>query len=156
MKAIVYYDCGSPDALQCEEIEKPVPKDDEVLIRVPAASVNPYDWHFMRGTPYPSGDLTGSECDGDRHLLRADVAKQCRRVWGCTFSSGLLAGQLAGGAQRLLRYPLGIGGKGIGSHVHSDKILVAPPSSDVRCALLRRLERPNAVVHETSCEQVHR
>lgn len=52
MKAIVYHNYGSPDVLQFEEIEKPVPKDDEVLIKVHAASVNPYDWHFMRGLPY--------------------------------------------------------------------------------------------------------
>jgi NADPH:quinone reductase-like Zn-dependent oxidoreductase len=52
MKAIVYCDYGSPDVLRLEAIAKPVPKDDEVLIRVRAASVNPLDWHFMRGTPY--------------------------------------------------------------------------------------------------------
>jgi NADPH:quinone reductase-like Zn-dependent oxidoreductase len=52
MKAIVYRRYGSPDVLQCEEIEKPTPGDGEVLIKVRAASVNPFDWHFMRGTPY--------------------------------------------------------------------------------------------------------
>ncbi|CAN5597664.1 NAD(P)-dependent alcohol dehydrogenase [soil metagenome] len=52
MKAIVYCDYGSPDVLKLEEIERPVPNDDQVLIKVRAASVNPYDWHFMRGIPY--------------------------------------------------------------------------------------------------------
>jgi len=52
MKAIVYSNYGSPDVLRCEEIEKPAPGDDEVLIKVRAASVNPIDCHFMRGTPY--------------------------------------------------------------------------------------------------------
>lgn len=52
MKAIVYCDYGSPDVLKLEEIEKPTPADGHVLIRVRAASVNPLDWHFMRGTPY--------------------------------------------------------------------------------------------------------
>ena len=52
MKAIVYCDYGSPDVLKLEEIAKPVPNDDQVLIKVRAASVNPYDWHFLRGTPY--------------------------------------------------------------------------------------------------------
>ena len=52
MKAIVYHSYGSPDVLQCEEIEKPTAADDEVLIKVRAASVNPLDWHLMRGTPY--------------------------------------------------------------------------------------------------------
>ena len=59
MKAIVYYEYGSPEVLKCEEIEKPVPRDDEVLIRVHAASLNPYDWHFMRGTPYPLRLMAG-------------------------------------------------------------------------------------------------
>jgi NADPH:quinone reductase-like Zn-dependent oxidoreductase len=52
MKAIVYDDFGSPDVLRLEEIEKPVPTDDQVLVRVRAASVNPLDWHYMEGTPY--------------------------------------------------------------------------------------------------------
>lgn len=52
MKAIVYHNFGPPDVLQLEEIEKPVPKDDQVLVRVRAVSINPYDWHFMEGGPY--------------------------------------------------------------------------------------------------------
>jgi len=52
MKAIVYHQYGPPDVLQYADIEKPVPKDNEVLIRIRAASVNPLDWHFVRGTPY--------------------------------------------------------------------------------------------------------
>ncbi len=52
MKAAVYTRYGPPDVINVKDIEKPVPKDDEVLLRVRAASVNPYDWHFMRGIPY--------------------------------------------------------------------------------------------------------
>lgn len=52
MKAIVYRKYGSPDVLQCEEIEKPVPGDNKVLIRVCAASVNPLDWKVMSGGPF--------------------------------------------------------------------------------------------------------
>ncbi len=52
MKAVVCSRYGSPDVLQIRDVEKPVPNDDEVLIEVRAASVNPADWHFMRGTPY--------------------------------------------------------------------------------------------------------
>ena len=59
MKAIVYRRYGSPDILECEEIEKPIPGDDEVLIKVRAASVNPADWHFMRGKPYLVRVMTG-------------------------------------------------------------------------------------------------
>ncbi len=59
MKAIVYRRYGSPDVLKCEEIEKPTAGDNEVLIKVRAASVNPLDWHFMRGTPYIVRILAG-------------------------------------------------------------------------------------------------
>ena len=52
MKAIVYRCYGSPDVLKVEDIEKPTPADDEVLVEVHAASVNPLDWHYMRGSPY--------------------------------------------------------------------------------------------------------
>ena len=52
MKAIVYHNYGSPDVLQCEEIAQPTAGDNEVVIKVRAAGVNPYDWHFMRGLPY--------------------------------------------------------------------------------------------------------
>ncbi len=52
MKAIIYRNYGSPDVLKCEEIEKPTPGDDEVLIRVRAASLNPLDYHLMKGGPY--------------------------------------------------------------------------------------------------------
>jgi NADPH:quinone reductase-like Zn-dependent oxidoreductase len=52
MKAAIYTRYGPPDVVQITEVEKPVPKGNEVLIRVRAASVNPLDWHFVRGTPY--------------------------------------------------------------------------------------------------------
>jgi NADPH:quinone reductase-like Zn-dependent oxidoreductase len=52
MKAITYTEYGSPDVLQFTEVAKPTPKDNEVLIKIRAASVNPLDWHYMRGTPY--------------------------------------------------------------------------------------------------------
>jgi NADPH:quinone reductase-like Zn-dependent oxidoreductase len=51
MKAIVYCDYGLNN-LKLEQIEKPVPNDDQLLVRVRAASLNPYDWHFVEGTPY--------------------------------------------------------------------------------------------------------
>ena len=50
MKAIVYCDYGVSN-VKLEEVEKPVPNDDQVLVRVRATSVNPYDWHFIEGTP---------------------------------------------------------------------------------------------------------
>ncbi len=51
MKAIVYCDYGLSN-LKLEDVEKPTPTDDQVLVKVRAASVNPYDWHFIEGTPY--------------------------------------------------------------------------------------------------------
>src|SRR5436190_6585051 len=50
MKAIVYCDYGLGN-LKLENVEKPVPNDDQILVRVRATSVNPYDWHFIEGTP---------------------------------------------------------------------------------------------------------
>jgi NADPH:quinone reductase-like Zn-dependent oxidoreductase len=52
MKAAIYTRYGPPDVVQIKDIEKPAPQDNEVLIKVRAAALNPYDWHFMRGLPY--------------------------------------------------------------------------------------------------------
>src|SRR5690348_17842001 len=52
MKAIVYHTYGSPDVLKLQEVQKPVPQDDEVLVQVHAASVNAADLHFLRATPF--------------------------------------------------------------------------------------------------------
>jgi NADPH:quinone reductase-like Zn-dependent oxidoreductase len=52
MKAIVHRCYGSPDVVRYEDIAKPTPADDELLVRVHAASVNPLDWHYLEGTPY--------------------------------------------------------------------------------------------------------
>lgn len=52
MKAIAYHDYGPPEVLRLESVEELPPNDNEVLIKVRAASANPLDWHFMRGTPY--------------------------------------------------------------------------------------------------------
>lgn len=52
MKAVVQDRYGSSDVLEFKEVDDPVPSDREVLVRVHAAAVNAYDWHFMRGDPY--------------------------------------------------------------------------------------------------------
>jgi hypothetical protein len=51
VKAIVYERYGPPDVLELKDIDKPAVADDGVLVRIRAASANPYDWHFMRGKP---------------------------------------------------------------------------------------------------------
>jgi NADPH:quinone reductase-like Zn-dependent oxidoreductase len=73
VKAIVNTKYGSPDVLRFEEIEKPTPRDNEVLIEVHAASVNAADWHVMRGTPYLSRLVSGL-LKPKHKILGADVA----------------------------------------------------------------------------------
>jgi NADPH:quinone reductase-like Zn-dependent oxidoreductase len=79
MKAILHTAYGSPDVLQLTETAKPVPKDDEVLVRIRAASVNPLDWHFMRGSPVPMRLATGLRKPKDGRL-GTDVSGQIEAV----------------------------------------------------------------------------
>jgi len=78
MKATVYHEYGSPDVLKCEEVEKPTPADDEVLIKVHAASVNPVD-RFFRGRPYLTRIMTGLR-KPKYTRLGSDVAGQVEAV----------------------------------------------------------------------------
>src|SRR6266853_6141675 len=78
MKATVYHQYGLPDVLKCEEVEKPTPADDEVLIKVRAASVNPVD-RFFRGRPYLTRIMTGLR-KPKYTRLGSDVAGQVEAV----------------------------------------------------------------------------
>ena len=83
MKAIIQHKYGSPDVLELAEIDKPVAESDQVLVRVHAASVNPLDWHFMRGAPYivrtqaglrrPKLAIRGVDVAGTVEAVGADV-----------------------------------------------------------------------------------
>lgn len=73
MKAIVYTEYGSPDVLRLENLEKPTPNENEVLIKVHAASANPADWHLMRGEPFLAR-LTAGLFKPRHTRLGADVA----------------------------------------------------------------------------------
>src|SRR5271170_7711159 len=81
MKAAVYTRYGPPDVIEITDIEKPVLKDNEVLIEVRAASVNPLDWHFMRGTPYGVRIVAGLRKPKVTQL-GVDVAGQVEAVGG--------------------------------------------------------------------------
>ena len=79
MKAIVYTRYGPPDVLQCKEVATPTPADDQVLIKVCAASVNPLDWHFMRGEPLFIRLMTGLRTP--KHtVLGSDIAGRIEAV----------------------------------------------------------------------------
>jgi NADPH:quinone reductase-like Zn-dependent oxidoreductase len=52
MKAVICTKYGSPDVLQIREVEKPAPTDDEILIKIHAASINARDWRMMRAIPF--------------------------------------------------------------------------------------------------------
>jgi NADPH:quinone reductase-like Zn-dependent oxidoreductase len=79
MKAILYHEYGSPDVLELKDIDKPLVKDNEVLVRVHAASVNRLDWHLMRGSPYIARLRAGLRKPKDS-VLGADVAGQVEAV----------------------------------------------------------------------------
>jgi NADPH:quinone reductase-like Zn-dependent oxidoreductase len=85
MQALVYEQYGPPDVLELRELAKPVPADDELLVRVHAASVNPFDWHMLTGTPYlvrmqgglrgPKGGRLGVDYAGTVETVGAAVTR---------------------------------------------------------------------------------
>jgi len=79
MKAMLYEKYGSPDVLELKEVEKPTPKDDEVLIKVQAASANPLDWHLTRGAPFLARLENGLQKPKNTKL-GADVAGRVEAV----------------------------------------------------------------------------
>ena len=85
MKAAVRRCYGPPDVLRLEDVEKPTPADNQVLVRVHAAAVNPLDWHYMRGTPYvmrletgfgaPKNPRLGVDFSGTVEAVGKDVTR---------------------------------------------------------------------------------
>jgi NADPH:quinone reductase-like Zn-dependent oxidoreductase len=73
MKAIVYSTYGSPDVLHCTEVNKPVPKNNEVLVKVYAASINSWDWDMLRGKPFLVR-IFGGFFKPKQKILGADIA----------------------------------------------------------------------------------
>jgi len=100
MKAAVYHQYGSPDVVAVVDVEKPSPKDEEVLIKVHAASVNAYDLHLLRAKPFFTRFLSGLAKPRNA-ILGADIAgvvevagksapqwKPGDKVYGCLESCG--------------------------------------------------------------------
>jgi NADPH:quinone reductase-like Zn-dependent oxidoreductase len=79
MKAIVYTEYGSPDVLQLKEVAKPAPKENEVLIKVQAASVNYADWALLRGEPFLLRLDSGLQKPKNT-ILGADIAGRVEAV----------------------------------------------------------------------------
>ena len=79
MKAIVYTQYGPPEVLQLTEVEKPTPGDNEVLVKVQAASANPADWHTMRAEPFLAR-LANGLLKPRNSRLGADLAGQVEVV----------------------------------------------------------------------------
>src|SRR3954453_17866178 len=78
MKAVVYAEYGSPDVLQFKEVAKPAPTDDELLIKIHAASVNRSDWEGLIGKPLYAR-IGGLRKPG-RQILGSDIAGRVEAV----------------------------------------------------------------------------
>jgi NADPH:quinone reductase-like Zn-dependent oxidoreductase len=82
MKAIVAHEYGPPDVIKLEDVEKPTPKQDEVLVKVHAASVNAYDWHLLTADIFLVRLMGGGLLKPKNTRLGADIAGQVEAVGG--------------------------------------------------------------------------
>lgn len=80
MQAIVYTQYGSPDVLHLQEVPKPSPKEDEVLVKIHAASVNAVDWHLLTADIFLVRLMTGGLLKPKTAILGADIAGQVEAV----------------------------------------------------------------------------
>jgi len=114
MKAILYTRYGPPDVLELKEVEKPTPKDDEVLIEIHAASVNALEWHTVTadiplvrlmndGLFKPKNPRVGADVAGRVEAVGKDVRlfKPGDEVYGDIFGRGSFA-EYAAAPERLL------------------------------------------------------
>lgn len=74
MKAVVYHEYGSPEVLELKEVETPIPKDNEVLIKVHVTSVNSWDWDLLRGKPFIVRLVGGGISKPKINILGCDIA----------------------------------------------------------------------------------
>ena len=80
MKAVVFTKYGPPEVLQLKQVEKPTPRDDEVLIKVHAASVNSWDWDLLRGVPFVNRIMAGLLKPKKIRILGCDIAGRIEAV----------------------------------------------------------------------------
>lgn len=80
MKAIVYHAYGLPDVLELQEMKEPIPKANEVLLKVHAASVNSWDWDLLRGKPFLVRLAGGGIQKPNFTILGADVSGVVEKV----------------------------------------------------------------------------
>jgi NADPH:quinone reductase-like Zn-dependent oxidoreductase len=124
MKAIVYTKYGPPDVLNLEEVREPTPRDDEVLIKVHAASANARDWRLLRADPFLVRLMGGGLLKPKHNTLGSDIAGRVEAVGGNVkqFQPGdEVFGDLSGG---------GFGGGGFAEYVcASEDALALKPAS---------------------------
>lgn len=119
MRAVTYRCYGSADVLSIEDVERPRPARDQILVRVHAAAVNPVDWHFMHGTPYimrvdagigrPTNPRLGGDFSGVVEAVGSEVTNY--RPGDAVFGSrsGALAEYVTVGATRaVVPVPAGV------------------------------------------------
>ena len=85
MKAAIYRCYGSSDVIELADLPRPEPGDNEILVRIQAAAVNPLDWHFLTGTPYflrlqaglrqPKRTVPGSDVAGEVEAVGSTVTR---------------------------------------------------------------------------------
>jgi NADPH:quinone reductase-like Zn-dependent oxidoreductase len=124
MKAIVYNKYGPPEVLQLVDLDKPAPKDDEVLVKIFASSVNAQDWHLMRADPFlvrlmaglrkPKYTILGSDLAGRVEEVGSKVTqfKEGDEVFGFGGTSSLFIGafvaHVSNPEDRLVLKPAGL------------------------------------------------
>lgn len=81
MKAVVFTRYGSPDVLELRDVPKPTPRDDQVLVRVHAVSINDWDWEALRGVPFVNRIIFGL-LRPKKQVLGSDIAGRVEAVGG--------------------------------------------------------------------------
>lgn len=118
MKAVTQHRYGRPDVLQFEDVETPPIEDDQILVKVRAASINPYDWHMMTGTPWlvrlqngfrrPKHPVQGADVAGTVEAVGAEVTEFAAgdEVFG--FATGSFAEYAVSAERRLAAKPANV------------------------------------------------